>query len=112
MPATAKIFLHNYDYANASGKGVFGSGSWIRPAFRDAKVPLVLHQACINFLIDAQTDLLERIAMALPGRVFLVDGRNTLSAGDWASELHPSASGFKKLVHAAWKPHLIAAGLA
>lgn len=112
MPATAKIFLHNYDYANASGKGVFGNASWIKPAFIDAGVPPHLYQDCVNFLIDAQTDLLSNITAALPGRVFLVDGRGTLQPDDWANELHPTGSGFKKLVDLAWKPKLVAAGLA
>ncbi len=107
------VFLHNYDYAYPSGKGVFGGKSdWLKPALADAGVPARLHHPCIKRLIDQLTKTLAAIAKQNPQRIFLVDSRGTLAPSDWANELHPKSVGFRKLAEQKWQPVLSAQGLA
>jgi hypothetical protein len=109
----ATIIMHNYDYAFPSGKGVFGNkGAWLKPALVDAKVPEKLHHECIKHLIDQITLELGELTKIDKNRIILVDSTNTLSEGDWANELHPKPSGFKKIAVQKWRPILANMGLA
>lgn len=112
VPASAKFFVHNYDYAPVTGKGVLGKEGWIRPALVDAQVPLELCDDCVRLIIDGHSNTLETLQKSLPNRVVFIDGRGTLEDTDWANELHPTGAGFKKMVQARWKNPLKAAGLA
>ncbi len=103
----AKIVMHNYDYAQPSGKGIFSPRSaWLRPALIDAKVPERLHQACINALMDRVSAELEALTGIDKSRIVLVDSRNTLGEKDWANELHPKPAGFRKIARQKWRPVL------
>jgi hypothetical protein len=109
----ATIVMHNYDYAFPSGKGVFGKkGAWLKPSLEDAKVPEKLHHACIKHLIDRITTELAELTKIDTARIVLVDSTNTLAEKDWANELHPKASGFKKIAVQKWRPVLETIGLA
>ncbi len=109
----AGIVMHNYDYAPPSGKGIFGNkGSWLKPALDDAKVPDTLQRDCIRYLIDRITLELQELVKIDSTRIALVDSTNTLSEGDWANELHPKPSGFKKIATQKWRPVLQQRGLA
>lgn len=111
VPAAARIFVHNYDYAIPTGKGVFGKG-WLKPALLAARVPLPLHEGCVRVLIDTLSDRLRSLAARYAGRVVFVDSRGTLAAGEWANELHPKGAGFDHIAQACWRPALATAGLA
>lgn len=112
-PAAIRIFVHNYDYAVPSGKGVFGSGgAWLKPALVDAGVRAILHRKCIRHLMRQFTQRLENLETKYSGQVFLIDSRGTLADGDWANELHPRPAGFRKIAQTCWQPVLAAHGLA
>lgn len=107
------VFLHNYDYAYPSGRGIFGGDSdWLKPALVAAKVPARLRRPCIEYLIDRLSDALEGVARQDPSRIILVDSRRTLSKSDWANELHPKPAGFRKIAARKWEPRLAEYGLA
>jgi hypothetical protein len=106
-----KIFVHNYDYAIPTGKGVFGKG-WLKPALADASVDPSLQADCIRLIVDRFTGVLQSVAAASGGQVVLVDSRGTLAGQDWANELHPKKRGFAKMAKSCWKPVLEAQGLA
>jgi len=109
---TVKVFLHNYDFAIPSGRGIFGPGSsWLKQALDDAQVPSALQHECMKHLIRRLTQELHSIAAAFPSRVFVVDSSGTLAPGDWADELHPTPEGFRKIGEK-WRPLLAAQGLA
>lgn len=112
IPAFASVLVHTYDYAVPDGRGVLGKQGWLKPALDDAQVPPQLQQACINLLMDSAHSVLTRIAAGAGGRVVLVDSRGTLVQKDWANELHPRPSGFKKIANMSWKPALSELGLA
>ena len=111
VPAAARIFVHNYDYALPSGQAVIGSNAWLKPALAAAKVPPPLRAACVRYLIDQFSLRLAGLEALYAGRVVFVDSRGTLAPGDWANELHPKGSGFGKIARQKWKPALAAAGL-
>jgi hypothetical protein len=106
------IVMHCYDYAVPNGKGVFGAAGWLKPALEAAKVPQVLHQACVVYLIDGFARMLDNIAVMDPAHLHVVHSAGTLSPADWANELHPNGKGFKKMANSAWKPLLKALDLA
>jgi hypothetical protein len=107
------ILMHNYDYAYPTGKGVFSNkSSWLKPALDDAKVPMDLQRDCIKFVIDALSNELQALTHIDSERVFLIDSRGTLTENDWANELHPKPSGFKKIARTTWLPVLKEIGLA
>ena len=114
VPAHAVVFLHTYDYAPPSGKGVFGKGGgWLKPALDNAAVPEGLQSLCMKHLIDRfTTDVLEPVAAQDPDRIVVVDSRGTLGEADWANELHPKPRGFRKIAEERWYPELWAQGLA
>ncbi len=112
VPASARIFIHNYDYALPSGKAVIGNRAWLKPALAAADVPTGLRTDCVRYLIDQFSARLASLETRYGGRVVFVDSRSTLSAGDWANELHPTGAGFGKIARRRWKPALEAAGLA
>jgi hypothetical protein len=106
-----KIVMHSYDYALPTGKGIFGSGSWLKQALDDAKVDPLLQAACIEHLLTKFNERLTNVSQADPDRLFVVDSRGTLEPEDWANELHPTGSGFRKIAEKCWVPVLIRAGL-
>ena len=111
-PATP-VFVHNYDYAYPSGKGVFGkNSSWLKPALDDAKVPDKLQRGCVKTLIDQHTLMLKELLSLNANRIVFVDSTNTLAETDWANELHPKSKGFKKIAVEKWRPILMSRGLA
>ena len=106
------IVMHTYDYGISNKDGAPGGGTWLEPALHSAGVPPELHQDCINFLLDSFYDMLIKITKMDPKHLFVVDSRKTLASSDWANELHPKASGFKKIAYEKWKPVLETLGLA
>ena len=112
-PPATSIFLHNYDYAWPNGKGVFGrNGSWLKPALDDAQVPQPLQRDCVKHLISCFSAVLQELTQIDPLRIVLVDSAGTLEESDWANELHPKASGFRKIAMQCWMPALRRHGLA
>lgn len=107
-----EIYLHNYDYAYPTGKGLFGNNSkWLKSALDDANVTPGIQHDCIKYLIDRFTTVLNKVASSYTNRILVVDSTNTLVKKDWANELHPKASGFKKIARKKWLPILRSKGL-
>lgn len=101
-----RVFIHNYDYAIPSGAGVFGrNATWLKLALDDAKVPKEHQSACIRYILDQFTQVLEGIQKTNKDRVVLVRSNGTLSKEDWANELHPTPVGFEKIAQR-WRGEL------
>ena len=103
------ILVHGYDYPVPDGRGYLGGwwllpGPWLEPGFREKGYGDVKTRAHLaRQLIDRFNAMLERVA-AIPdfAHVRYIDLRRTLSGGrnyrkDWADEMHPSPSGFRRL---------------
>lgn len=103
----ALVFLHNYDYAVPSGRGILGFGHWLKEPMDAVGVPVAVQPLAVDYLINVFSDALAKVQMDYPDRVLIVDSRGTLADDDWANELHPTPSGFNKLVSQAWSPVLL-----
>jgi hypothetical protein len=120
----AKIFLHNYDRAIPTGKGFMGLGNWLKEPMKQADVDLSLQQGIVNRLLFEFTQRLKAQA-ARSSQIYFVDsarladiddpqdieGKGTLTATEWANELHPKPRGFNKIARTCWGPAFTAAGL-
>ncbi|MEM7316747.1 MAG: hypothetical protein AAF497_26740 [Planctomycetota bacterium] len=91
------VFLHAYDFAIPSGKGVCGYGPWLKPSLdyrgwtskSDGKLII---KSVLRRLAAIQQDLASR-----RNDVHFVDSQGTVSASEWNDELHPNGSGFRKI---------------
>ncbi|HTQ77609.1 MAG TPA: hypothetical protein VMI15_06265 [Burkholderiales bacterium] len=103
---TALVYAHNYDFAIPTGKGFLGFGHWLRDPMDAVHVPAAVQPLAVDYLINLFSDALAAVQKDYPDHVLLVDSRGTLAATDWANELHPTPSGFTKIVDTAWAPLL------
>jgi hypothetical protein len=106
------IFMHSYDYAVPDGRGVLGNVGWLKPALDAAGVKQELQQQCLKYLLDSFHERLNKITALDKAHLIIIDSRGTLKASDWANELHPKGSGFRKIASERWKPALEAVNLA
>ncbi|MGM9484690.1 SGNH/GDSL hydrolase family protein [Roseateles sp. NT4] len=110
IPGTP-VFIHGYDYANPNGIGFLGLGQWLQYPMDLCQVPRGLQQGLVNFCIDTYWAELTALRSHYNGLVHLVDQRGTLARDEWANELHPTPSGFRKVAKC-WEPVLQQAGIA
>lgn len=109
------IYVHTYDYptprnspARFLGAGILGP--WLYPAFLLADIPEPMWIPVSDYLLDRLAEAILALdsqsgSRPLPS-VFVVNTRNTLnrarlgtiaSDGDWANEIHPNTTGYRKL---------------
>lgn len=124
LPAQPRpIFINGYDYPVPDGRGftlagIQFNGPWLKPALDQSKVnpDLIYRIAVIKELIvrlnttlasfnDWENDV---VFVSSPGTLRTDDGYQE----DWANELHPTPSGFNKIVNAHWIPHFKRWGMA
>lgn len=109
----APVFVHNYDNAWPTGRGVFGPATWLKAPMVKAKVPARFrHQLfveLVRLLHKGQLDLKAEPAMG-PIVVILSAGTmpdNPVGAERWwANELHPTPEGFHLIATKAFVPEL------
>lgn len=117
------VLLHGYDYAVPDGRGftladIPLSGPWLAKAMNARFVPqdFALRKGIVRILIDRLNEAFARYAQSAAG-IYFVDSRGTLDSGagyqnDWANELHPTRSGFDRIIDRKWIPVLRQAGIA
>lgn len=99
------IFVHSYDFAWPTNKGVCGFGPWLYPSLNSRGWMQDLGNADMGKgheivrLILTEFDKQMRGLSADPhNNVIYVSTQGTLTQpSDWANELHPSPDGFKKI---------------
>jgi hypothetical protein len=111
MPAGARVFIHDYDYPIATGIGFMGRTAWLQPAFEDAKIPDNLWKDCIKIIVDRHVDMFKALRESSPNIISFVDSTKTLTADQWANELHPTWQGFQKIANERWAPEMVRVGL-
>lgn len=93
------IFSHNYDFALPTGVGLpCKIGPWIQPSLKhcgwnDEKMGASIVRAVLSNL----SAMLESLAADEANNFTLINTQGTLRSGEWANELHPTPSGFRKL---------------
>lgn len=93
---TVPIVTHSYDYAHATGKGLFWFSPWIKPSFDKIGMPENLHADAVKYIIDHLAAVQESLSLSCQPYHF-VNTRGLLGLSDWANELHPTAEGFQKI---------------
>ena len=100
------IFVHGYDYAQATGRGyelflIRLAGPWITPALGlRGRRPTEGNEA-VYHLVNEYNDLLCRVAdsatnLSYDNPVFHLDFRNIVGL-DWRDEMHPNAAAAQRL---------------
>lgn len=92
---TITIFLHAYDFARPTGKGVCGIGPWLKPSldYRGWTDRAEANEVVRGALSRFRT----RLAMLARKDVVLVPTQGTLADNEWNDELHPNERGFKRI---------------
>lgn len=100
------IFIHGYDYAQATGKGydlfmVRFAGPWITPALRKRGRGSTDGNEAVRTLVNEYNDLLCHVAendawLSGHNPVYYLDFRNVVGH-DWRDEIHPNAAAAQKL---------------
>ena len=112
------IFIHGYaDPMPRPARTRDGRGPWLQPALADYGIPIEDHLITAQTLMFCLRGLLHGIASdtrRFPNVHFFDSSRVRLERaganqagedGDWASEVHPNASGYAKLARA-WSEHI------
>jgi hypothetical protein len=91
------IFVHGYDFALPTGRGVCGFGPWLKPSldFLGWTEPAAA-AGIVKEVLRSFDKVLSQLEQQFP-KVVYVRTQGTLAAGDWANELHPTSEGFKKI---------------
>lgn len=91
-----KIYLNAYDFAPANGEGVCGLGPWLQPSLLHRKVPRRLHNQVVRLLLQKYERRLKRHAKSTRN-ARVIETQGILTTKEWANEIHPKNSGFKKV---------------
>jgi hypothetical protein len=92
------VFGQCYDYAIPDGipaNSLFGP--WLKPSFDFALYDVAEATKVVHDMIDQFYQTLNDLASNPAYNFHLVDTRGTITADDWANELHPKSDGFNKL---------------
>ena len=93
------LFFHGYDFAIPNGEGVCWLGPWMQPGLSFRRIPKTKRRDVVRLFLSQFAQLLDSIAEQ-HNRVVIVPTQGILTDTDWANELHPTNSGFKKIARA------------
>jgi len=91
------IFGHCYDFPTPDGSHPPCAGPWLKPSIDYCGWSVPDGKQIVYTALVAFREMLEGLASNPVNNFVLVETQNTLSAADWANELHPWPNGFKKL---------------
>lgn len=90
------LFFHGYDFVIPDGRRACWLGPWMQPGLVFRKVPKSKRKEVVKLFLEQFDKRLDSIAKKHQ-RVTGIQTQGTLSEKDWANELHPKNSGFKKI---------------
>jgi len=96
---STKIFVHGYDYAKPTGKGVCWFGPWLRPSLEARGIvdPQLQIEVVKEILVQFRT-MLQNLAASLPNFVYVeTQGLLQPTKKWWDNEIHPTPKGFDKI---------------
>ncbi|MBI3796384.1 MAG: hypothetical protein HY268_05350 [Deltaproteobacteria bacterium] len=93
------IFVHGYDYAKPTGKGVCWFGPWLRPSLEARGiVDPQLQFAVVKEILVRFRAMLQNLVASLPNFVYVeTQGLLPPTATWWENEIHPTPRGFEKI---------------
>jgi hypothetical protein len=92
------LFLHGYDFAQPTGRGVCGLGPWLKPSldFRGWIDPTAA-AAIVKEVLQTFDKLLVKLEQQYSNVVYVRTQGTLAPDTDWANELHPTEQGFNKI---------------
>jgi hypothetical protein len=99
------IFVHAYDFAYPTDKGVCGLGPWLFPSLlsrgwmhETGAADLEVGAGIVRLILEEFNTLLVGLASDKANNMVYVSTQGTLlGATEWANELHPNPDGFRKI---------------
>lgn len=91
------IFGHCYDIAIPNGTHPVCAGPWLKPSLDFCGWNLTQGTGIVQSALVDFKSLLVGLAGNAANNFTLINTQGTLTASDWANELHPYPSGFKEL---------------
>jgi hypothetical protein len=96
------IFVHGYDFALPTDIGVCGIGPWLYPSLHSrgwmgSIADLTVGAEIVKLMLLKFRELLLDLSKDKMDNVIFVETQGTLSAREWANELHPNPAGFTKI---------------
>jgi hypothetical protein len=91
------ILGHAYDFVIPDGRHPPCVGPWLQPSLQFTGWDTGAGTITLRRVLEEFRSLLAGLAADATNRFVLVDTQGTLSAEDWANELHPHPPGFVKL---------------
>ena len=96
-PSTT-IFVHGYDYAKPTGKGVCWFGPWLQPSLKARGITdAQLQTEVVKEILVRFRAMLQNLAASLPNFVYVETQGLLQPTQDWDNELHPTPKGFDKI---------------
>lgn len=90
------LFFHSYDFVIPDGRRACWLGPWMEPGLVFRKVPKGKRKEVVQLFLEQFDQRLAKIAKNNQ-RVTVIQTQGTLGIKDWANELHPTNSGFRKI---------------
>ncbi len=90
------LFFHGYDFVIPNGKGVCWLGPWMQPGLEFRNVPKYKRNDVVKLFLQQFNRVLQKLERKHK-LITVVPTHGTLNSKDWANELHPTNSGFKKI---------------
>jgi len=87
------LFVHSYDFAIPTGIGVCTAGPWLQPGLTERGWDTPNGTTIVRQMLTAFATALDQLATQTPDFIH-VHTQGTLTAPQWANELHPTPEGF------------------
>lgn len=94
--ADTHLLFHTYDFAIPDGRGVCGKGPWLKPGLDIRNIPIRLRREVVKLFLQDFEKLLDKIVKNNE-MITVVKTQGVLNDDEWANELHPTNSGFRKV---------------
>lgn len=91
------IFGHCYDFPIPNGSHPRCIGPWLKPSLDFCNWPAAQGQQIVGNALSQFRSLLQKLETRSDNNFHLVETQGTLSAQEWANELHPTPEGFGKI---------------
>jgi len=91
-----QLFFHSYDFAIPDGRRACWLGPWLQPGLETRKIPKTKRREVVSLFLKDFDSMLDRLAKKHES-VTVIQTQGTLANKDWANELHPTNSGFRKI---------------
>jgi hypothetical protein len=93
------VFAHSYDFPIPNGVHPSCAGPWLQPSLQFSGWNVSEGTAIVREALTRFKAMLNDLAADPAHNFTLIDTQNTLTASDWANELHPFTQGFGELAN-------------